>query len=128
MTRINIQGTEYDLTAAVSAAGLGDLFTLKVKTKALGYPVTLRTINEFFTRLAEDAKDPTFDPMSLLDEEQTLLIFQAILWLAKRKAGEQVTFEDAAPISFTEFSLIADEEEAEEDPKGMTGSDPDDAP
>lgn len=130
MTRINIQGTEYDLTAAVSAAGLGDLFTLKVKTKALGYPVTLRSINQLFSRLAEEAKDPNFDPVSLLDNEDLLLTFQAVLWLSKRKAGESLTFEQAGAISFTEFSLLSDEDEAEDepDPKALPGSDPVDAP
>lgn len=130
MTRISIQGTEYDLTAAVSAAGLGDLFTLKVKTKALGYPVTLRSINQLFVELAERAKDPDFDPMELLDDEATLLTFTAVLWLSKRKAGETLTFEDAGLISFTEFSLLADEDEeqADPDPKALPGSDPVDAP
>lgn len=131
MTRINIQGTEYDLTAAVSAAGLGDLFTLKLKTKALGYPVTLRSINHLFSHLAERAKDPEFEALELLEDEDLLLTLQSLLWLSKRKAGENITFEDAGKIAFTEFHLLADDDEeetAEPDPKAPPVSDPDDAP
>lgn len=124
MTRIIIQGTEYDLTAAVSAAGLGDLFQLKVKTKALGFPVTLSSINRLFTDIGELVKGDDFDPVTLLDDEERLLTFQAVLWLSKRKAGEPVTFDDVGSISFTEFSLLPDEED-EPDPKALPVSEVD---
>lgn len=122
MTRINIQGVEYDLTGAVSAAGLGDLFTLKVKTAAHKYPVTLKSINELFVELGERAKAGDFEPVDMLGDEKFLMTFIGILWLAKRKSGEPITFEDAWGISFTEFFIVPDEddEEPESDPKVLT--------
>lgn len=119
MTRINIQGTEYDLTEAVSAAGLGTLRVLKKITAGEGHTVTLKSINNLFSELGKRAESGDFSPIDLLEDDEFLITMQAVLWLVLRKAGQSVTFEQVGEIAFTEFTIVADEDEAEPDPKAL---------
>lgn len=116
MTRIRVGDSVYGLEESVNDAALGDLLVLKVKTKTADYSgVSIKTIADTFTALGKKAEAEDFTPLSLLDDESFIVNMIGIVFLARRKAGETVTFEDASRASFTDIQILADEDDA---PKG----------
>lgn len=121
-TRIIIAGTSYGLDDSLGRASLGDLYTLKVK---LG--VSVKTITTTFQKFGELGANEDFSPLDLLDDENVIRNLQGIVFLARRKAGENITVEDAGMVSFMdiEFELDeADEAAVAEAPKAQTDSVP----
>lgn len=122
-TKIVISGVKYGLDDSVGRASLGDLYTLKVK---LG--VSVKTITKTFARFGELAENDDFSPLDMLDDAEIIRNLQGIVFLARRKAGENISVDDAGMVSFMdiEFELEDDEEEAvaEEAPKAQTDSAP----
>lgn len=110
--KITIDGKSYELTESIGAAALGDLVALK---KHSG--VSVKTIKEMFEHTAELASDPSFDRFDLLDDEQFLVNMIGVIWLARRKAGEQIGMAEAEEISFQSVAFDFDEETAEPAPK-----------
>lgn len=97
-------------------AALGDLLVLKVKTKTADYSgVSVKTISEMFVSMGKRAQDESFSPLDLLDDEAFIVNMIGVVYLARRKAGESVTFEDAASVAFTDLEILADEEESPKD-------------
>lgn len=115
--KIVIAGVAYGLEDSIGKATLGDLYTLKVKSG-----VSVKTIRDTFASFSDMS-----DALDLLDSADALVNLQGVVWLARRKAGESVTFEEAGNISFTELSFeVEDEEGADvEAPKEQTDSAPD---
>lgn len=138
MTGLLIDGQNYSLDE-IAEASLGDLFTLKVKTKALGYGVSLKSINEMFDRLSKkveaeaevdiqreerlaadpgaDVSDlPAWDPMSLLDDEDYIVNMIGLVYLTRRIAGDDITVEQAWKSPFNSVTLAGpDDDELEEE-------------
>lgn len=108
-TKLVIQGTPYELEDAIGEAAIGDLYTLKVK---LG--ISVKTINQTFKLIGEEAKRDDFEAVDLLDNPDLLLNLQGLIWLAKRKAGEKVTLDAAGQIPFSALSFETDDDELDE--------------
>ena len=158
--KLVIGSTEYDVTDSIQKATLGDLMKLKVKTKTASFiGVTAKSINQTFiaigkhlteagelrkTRYAEyvlaggdlpedevDLSTPTdWSTIDLLGDEDFLVNMQGLIYLARRRAGEQLEVEDAADTPFDSFSLVddTDSEAVTDAPKGLTDSAADDEP
>ena len=150
--KLIIDTTEYDVTDSIQKATLGDLMKLKVKTKTSTFiGVTAKSINQTFiaigtqlaaarelrsTRYAEyvlaggdlaedevDLSSPNdWNTIDLLGDEDFLVNMQGLIYLARRRAGEQLEVEDAADTPFDSFSLTDDSEAEPDAPKGLTGS------
>jgi hypothetical protein len=114
----------YDLVSSVQGAGIGDLRNLKALTKGLldvddnggvAFPgVTVKT----FAALFEGLQDS--EQADLASDMNFLLHMQALVWLAKRKAGEPVSFDDCG-IPLDGFTFA-------DDPTDEEASSPKDAP
>ena len=110
--KVVIDGKEYGLEDSLHRAALGDLYTLKTK---IG--VSAKTITATFKLFGK-----TTVP-DLLDDALVLRDLQGIVFLARRKAGESLTVDEAGQVSFTDISFVDDDEdeesdEVESDPKG----------
>lgn len=110
---IVIDGLHYDLTAAVGGASLNSLRELK---KAHG--ITVPTINANFQKIITAASSE--DPDLLLEDDEFIDNMIAIVWLTKRKAGQDITWDQAGESSFGEMRLLDDEVEVDPDPKEMS--------
>ena len=120
MTKLRVGEEVFGLEESVSGASLGDLYQLKVQTRRDGLPgVSVKTISEALTRAGERASEPGFNSVDLLDDEVFLQNLAGLVFLARRRAGQPVTFEQAAQVSFQDVELIADEsDDVGELPKG----------
>ena len=120
-----VAGVSYELES-INEASLGDLYTLKVQTKTSTFPgVSLKTISETFKRIGDLAGDPDFETLDLLDDEQFIINIVGVIFLVRRKNGENITLDDARAISFTDFQLVDDEEEeVAEIPLGVAADEP----
>jgi len=106
--RLVVGGVEYDLFEAIQEASIRDLILLK---KDGG--VSVKSIVEAFNALSESA-----DPLDVFDSVDALEAFAGLVFLCKRKAKENVSFEDAASVSFASVKFGDDEDEEEaDDPK-----------
>ena len=113
MTNIRVGETVYSLEESVNGATLGDLYALKVQTRKDGSPgVSVKTISETFTRVGEMAQRDDFSPLDMLDDDAFLQNMVGVVFLARRKAGEQITFDEAAQVSFDAIGFEADEDDA----------------
>jgi hypothetical protein len=127
--KLTLRGESYDLIEAVSEATMQTLKVLNVSSARSGgeaFPaVTPRTIQECFTTLAAKYNDPTFNQMELLDDIAFLSNMQGIVFLARRKRGDQITFDEAGDFAPSELGFEPDEEDAEEAaPKDQSAPDP----
>lgn len=115
-----VAGVQYELES-INEASLGDLYTLKVQTKTSTFPgVSLKTISDTFTRVGELAGNPDFETINLLDDEEFIINIVGVIFLVRRKSGENITLDDARAVSFTDFQLVDDEEdEGSEVPLGV---------
>lgn len=98
----------YDVLESLHGASLGDLRRLK---KDLGS--TVRTINSTFTRLGEESQSDSFDNLSLLEDDDFLQSMIGLIWLAKRKAGVDLSIADAEATPYDVFSLDFDDDDEE---------------
>lgn len=111
MTSIRIGSETYSLEDSISNAALGDLFALKVQTRKDGYPgVSVRTISETFIRLGEMSQRDDFTGVDLLDDDDFIQNMIGVVFLARRNAGESVTFEDASRVSFNDIAFIVEDD------------------
>ena len=125
MTSIRVGGSTYSLQESVNGATLGDLYTLKVQTRRDGSPgVSVKTISDTFTRVGEAAAADGFNPLDLLDDDVFIQNMVGVVFLVRRKAGEAVTFDDAAQVSFNDIQFISDEDDEDAAPlEEAAGSD-----
>lgn len=110
-----IEGREYDLKNGISKATLYTLYELKCK-----YGIGIKSLVA-----ASKKMGAVSDPMDFLEDEQTFQTFLAVIWLARRYAGEKLTLEQAN--DFAMDSITVEQEDGDEetlDPKGQTVSVP----
>ena len=96
--RIVIEGREYD-AANLAKVTLLDALELKKQTG-----MSLADIEEGMK---------TADDGSLLEDEGALKALAAFMWITRRRAGENITFNEAADVPMADISFI-DDEPAEE--------------
>lgn len=114
MTGIRIGETTYDLVESVSGATLGDLKYLGRETVSKDYPkVTVKSMQETFIRMGELVQAEGASALDLLGDDAFLANIIGVVFLARRKAGENVTYDDAACVSFNDIAFVDDEDEAE---------------
>jgi len=119
VTSIRVGGTVYSLQESVNGATLGDLYALKVQTRRDGSPgVSVKTIADTFTRIGAESAVDGFNSIDLLDDDVFIQNMVGVVFLARRKAGEQVTFDDAGRVAFNDIEFISDDEYDEPTPLG----------
>lgn len=116
--KILISGKEYDLEAGLSRPSLLTLMELQAKA-GVGMKTLQRTAHEFQGK----------SPMDIIDDPDTLRVFASIIWLARKVAGEKITFEEAADVPLDEYEWVtedalplADEAPAERPTRARTAS------
>ena len=113
MTNLTVGGVSYDLERSIQQASIRDLVDLKRATQVGGVGgISIKSIASALNELAELS-----DPMDIFDSLETLETFGALVFLCKRKAGEQVTFEEACSTPLSDVGLTVDEVVEESDPK-----------
>lgn len=123
MTSIRLGSEVFSLEESVNGATLGDLYALKVQTRVDGSPgVSVKTISDTFIRIGERAQEPDFEQLELLDDDVFLQNMVGIVFLARRKAGHEITVADAGRVSFNDIELIADEAEEEAEAPFVEGA------
>lgn len=116
MTSIRVGSETYSLIESVNNAALNDLYALKVQTRRDGSPgVSVKSISETFTRIGEASAADGFQSIDLLDDDVFIQNLIGLAFLARRKAGEHVTFEDAGQIAFNDIEIVSDDDD-EDDP------------
>lgn len=122
--RIIINGEAYSLTESVGGAHLGDLMALKLQSKTAEFGgVTVPSIKAMFERL-DDEITPETPAIDLLGDEDFLRNIIGVMFLARRRAGEELTYQKASQIGFNDFNLdFSDEDEVESDPKDEAAGD-----
>lgn len=137
--KIVVNDVEYPLTESIQGATLLDLMKLKVKTRGEKYVgdaafkgVDPKGIMRMFrvmrerveaaevvAREREEAglpEDPdAFDQGDLLGDPEFLVHIASLIWLARRKAGDEIEFDEAASVGFDRFNLLTDEDDEEDD-------------
>lgn len=101
--KILISGKEYDLEAGLQRPSLLTLMELQAKT-GVGMKTLMRTSREFQGK----------SPMDIIDDPETLKVFASIIWLARKVAGEKVTFDEAAAVPLDEYEWVNPEPTAAE--------------
>jgi len=107
-----VRGVRYDLQGAVQEASIRSLVDLQ---KAAG--ISVNTIAETLVGMGEMQS-----AAEIFDSVERLNVFAAMVFLCWRKAGEKVSFDEAAEVSMSEVSIDFDVEEdaADEDPKDLS--------
>lgn len=95
--KIKISGTEYD-AAQLGKLSLFDIIELKRQTG-----LSVDELKESFADVDRD------NPETAMRSEETLIGFGAVVWLARRKAGERLTFEEACSFPLDELEFIAED-------------------
>ena len=112
MTSIRVGSETYSLQESVNGATLGDLYALKVQTRRDGSPgVSVKTISETFQRVGVSAAVDGFNPLDLLDDDVFIQNMVGVVYLARRKGGEPVTFDEAGQIAFNDIQFVDDDED-----------------
>ena len=114
--KLLIEDAEYDITSAIDNSALGDLIKLKVQTTGLlgddSQGVTVPWARAKFNQgMAAMTAAPTLvaGEEALQADSEFLLAVASIIWLAKRKAGEQFTFDQALALEFDDFRIVFEE-------------------
>jgi len=95
--KIRISGSDYD-PALLSKLSLFDLLELKKQTGL--------TVDDLQDNLAAAGEGDDDGGKSLLASEAGLLSVGALIWLARRKAGERLTLEEACDFPLEELSFV----------------------
>jgi hypothetical protein len=117
-----IRGKEYDVIAGLEKATLQTLYVLKVR-QGIG----MKSLMEQAQKM-EKIKDP----LDLLEDENTFQVLMAVIWLARKHAGENITFEEANEFGISELQVVNEDGDEPEvlaaDPKASPDSAPDAPP
>lgn len=104
--KILISGREYDLEAGLQRPSLLTLMELQAKA-GVGMKTLMRASREFAGKA----------PLDIIDDPETLKIFASIIWLARKVAGDKLTFEEAASVPLDEYEWATEEPAAEKAPE-----------
>jgi hypothetical protein len=102
--KLEIAGTTYDLKEALQKPSLLTLMELQAKTG-----VGMKSL------VTGAQKLQGMDAMDILDDPEALRIFAAIIWLARKHAGEKITFEESASVPLDEYKWNTEESILPED-------------
>jgi hypothetical protein len=119
MTSIKIGDALYEVTESIAGASLRDLKYLGRETSgSKDFPkVTIKSMQEMFTSMGELAASDG-STLDLLADDAFLANMIGVIWLARRKAGEDLTYEQAGEVSFSDVSFVNDDDDEDEAPKG----------
>ena len=113
--KIIVDGTAHDLTEVLNTSKLIDLLELKRET-GLG----MRTLTGTLPAMGRYKH-----PSDILEDEAMLQALIALVWLARRRAGERLTFEEAGQL---DLEKLVFEVEDDDDSPGEVAADPTSAP
>ncbi len=118
-TLLVISGVKYDLADAFARPSLNDLVALKMET-GLGMQSLRKGIEEIDQLVGGINSDAFFERPDLMN------VLRTLIWLARRGAGETVTFEEASAFPWDEFNVVTEDDEGKTaDPtSAATGSAP----
>ena len=119
--KIIIAGKPYSLDEAVSHPKLRDVKYLARASRTKDSPaVTPLTIQQMFKDLGDQVQvqGDGFDQTVWLMDDMVLANLQGVMWLARRKEGEDLTYDEAGDTDLTDFTFEDDEDP---DPKDITG-------
>jgi len=105
--QIRIEGRPYDV-AEIGRLSLLDLLELKKQTG-----MDVDKLQEVFAD-AQPSQDgePVEDPKNILNTQDGLIAFGALIWLSRRKAGErELTFEQACDFPLDALEFVEDEDQ-----------------
>ncbi|MEA5454471.1 hypothetical protein SPF06_07035 [Sinomonas sp. JGH33] len=116
--KFRLRDREYDLQAALERPTLLLLREMKIRT---GYGMkAIRDMAPRFQKtmgaaegLTDEQKEELF--IEAMDDPDFLGVFIAMIWLARRHAGEQLSFDEAASFEFDELEMVADEQDPKEE-------------
>jgi hypothetical protein len=94
--KIRISGVEYN-AALLGQLTLFDILELKRQTGL--------SVDELQSAFADVDPD---NPEAAMRSEDTLVGFGAVIWLARRKAGERLTFEQACDFPLDQLEFVAE--------------------
>lgn len=101
--KILISGREYDLEAGLQRPSLLTLMELQAKA-GVGMKTLMHTSRDMAGK----------QPLDIIDDPETLKVFASIIWLARKVAGDKITFEEAASVPLDEYEWVPEEPAAEE--------------
>ena len=123
--KLIVNDVTYDVTASLQNAALGDLLTLKLKTKDPEFlGVTVKFIQDTFTAVGQRMTDePDFDPLELLGDEDFLRAMSGLIFLARRGVGETLDVSEAFDTKFQQFRIEPEDEDVDDaGPKESVGA------
>jgi len=123
--KLIVNDVTYDVTASLQNAALGDLLTLKLKTKTPDFlGVTVKFIQDTFTSVGQRMTDePDFDPLELLGDEDFLRAMSGLIFLARRGVGETLDVSEAFETKFQQFRIEPEDEDVDDAaPKESVGA------
>lgn len=123
--KLIVNDVVYDVTASLQNAALGDLLTLKLKTKTSDFlGVTVKFIQDTFTAVGQRMTDePNFDPLELLGDEDFLRAMSGLIFLARRGVGETLDVAEAFGTKFQQFRIEPEDEDVDDAaPKESVGA------
>jgi len=123
--KLIVNDVTYDVTASLQNAALGDLLTLKLKTKAPDFlGVTVKFIQDTFTTVGQRMTDePEFDALELLGDEGFLRAMSGLIFLARRGVGETLDVAEAFDTKFQQFRIEPEDDEVDDAaPKESVGA------
>ena len=123
--KLIVNDVVYDVTASLQNAALGDLLTLKLKTKTVDFlGVTVKFIQDTFTSVGQRMTDePDFDPLELLGDEDFLRAMSGLIFLARRGVGETLDVSEAFDTKFQQFRIEPEDEDVDDAaPKESVGA------
>lgn len=122
MSQIRIGAETFDLATSVNDASLGDLYVLKTKTRSPAFAgVSVKSIAHTFERIGVASKVDGFETIDLLDDEEFIINMVGLVFLARRKAGETITVEQAGRVAFTDLEFIDDDDDDEPEVEAPLG-------
>jgi hypothetical protein len=113
--KIRVGLTEYPLTEGLTHPTNNDIRYLRRASKELdGVAVTPTTIQQFSIDVVEGMNSTAgFD----LFEGERLANLTGMIFLARRKAGDNISYEDAGDFDLTDWEFIPEESDVPEVPK-----------
>lgn len=123
--KLIVNDVVYDVTASLQNAALGDLLTLKLKTKTVDFlGVTVKFIQDTFTAVGQRmTEQPDFDPLELLGDEDFLRAMSGLIFLARRGVGETLDVAEAFKTKFQQFRIEPEDEDVDDaGPKESVGA------
>jgi hypothetical protein len=117
--KLEVAGVEYDYGTALNKIGLKHLYDMKVQA-GIGKRTVVQALDLFDEGLrAEEGQTPAQREsrvQEILEDERILLGLTGLVFICKRFAGEQITFDEAGQFGFGDVRFVADESDLVSEP------------